>query len=81
MAMTNKKVMEEDSAHEGSHLIAMVFACIIPLLLILLLPLFGFSAKWSSILAITLMVVLHLLMMRNNTKPGRNITKHIHKNI
>ena len=54
------------------HIILMTLACIIPLLIILAVPFFGISSKWTTMGAIGLMVFLHLLMMKNHSKRGRH---------
>ncbi len=49
-----------------SHMWMMILACGGALLLILVLPLLGLSKNWSVGIAITVMIGLHLLMMRGH---------------
>ena len=57
----------------NKHGLWMIIGCALPLLLILLMPLFGISSKFSVPVFIMLMFGCHLLMM------GRH-GKHQHKN-
>ncbi|MEK6792938.1 MAG: hypothetical protein AABX96_05295 [Nanoarchaeota archaeon] len=54
------------TSNNGGHMLKMALACIIPLLLIILLPLFGLPKGWSSGLAIGLMILLHFWMMKDH---------------
>ena len=63
--------------HENSsHIWMMLFACGGALLLILVLPLIGLSKNWSVGISITLMVGLHLLMMRGHSDHDSEHKKH-----
>jgi hypothetical protein len=44
------------------HMILMLIGCLVPLLLIFLLPLFGISGKFSTFIFIAAMFACHLLM-------------------
>jgi len=57
---------KEKSVNHNSHMLKMALACIIPLLLIILLPLFGFPKGFSSSLAIGLMILLHFWMIKGH---------------
>lgn len=46
-----------------SHTLRMVIGCVLPLLLIFLLPLFGVSGDFTLLVAIVLMFACHLLMI------------------
>ena len=50
-----------------SHMWLMVLACGGALLLILVLPLLGFSKNWSVGIAIATMVIMHLWMMKSHS--------------
>ena len=56
--MKINNLQKEKSVYNNNHMLKMALACIIPLLLILLLPLFGFPKGWSSGLAIGLMILM-----------------------
>jgi len=49
------------------HMLLMVLACSVPLLLVILLPLFGikFNVLW---IGIGLMLIIHIWMMKGHTK-------------
>lgn len=53
--------------NHSNHMWLMALACGGALLLILVLPLFGLSKNWSSGIAITVMIILHLWMMRGHS--------------
>ena len=57
----------------------MAIACGGAFLLILVLPFLGISKNWSVGIAITVMVGLHLLMMRDNS--GHNHKKKMKEEI
>jgi len=44
----------------------MILACVIPLLLIFLLPFFGIRSNYTIFIAMILMVVIHLFMMKGH---------------
>jgi hypothetical protein len=46
----------------NKHLIWMIVGCTVPLLLILLLPLFGITGNYSSLIFIIIMFACHLMM-------------------
>jgi len=61
------------------HLLMMVIGCVLPLLLIFLLPAFGVSNNMSFVVFIVLMFACHLMhfgMHRHEDKPNH---KHEHK--
>ena len=60
----------EKNNHGMRHMIMMALACIIPLAIILVLPIFGVFSKWTIIGAMGLMVSLHVLTMKNHFKGG-----------
>jgi len=64
--MKINNLQKEKSVYNNNHMLKMALACIIPLLLILLLPLFGFPKGWSSGLAIGLMILMHFWMMKGH---------------
>ena len=66
----NKMNREEKNNHGMKHMIMMALACVIPLVLIFMLPFFGISSKWTSVGAIGLMIFLHVLMMKDHFKGG-----------
>ncbi|HIH31825.1 TPA: hypothetical protein HA235_03895 [Candidatus Woesearchaeota archaeon] len=49
-----------------NHLLWMILACAIPLLIVLLLPVFGIKSNYSIIIAMVSMIVMHLFMMRDH---------------
>ncbi len=49
-----------------SHAVKMVLGCLLPLLVIFVLPLFGVSGGASLFVFIVLMFACHLLMMRGH---------------
>ena len=51
-------------------MVMMALACVIPLAIIIALPLFGISSKWTTIGAIGLMIFLHIFMMKDLFKGG-----------
>ncbi len=58
----------------------MALACVIPLLLILLLPLIGLPKSLSSTIAIVLMMLLHFFMMKDHiNKKGPHKNKTLQK--
>jgi uncharacterized membrane protein YhaH (DUF805 family) len=69
----------DNHSHDmGKHMWLMMLACIIPLVIILLLPVFGITGNFTWI-ALIVMFALHILMFaghskQNDTKP----TKHKH---
>ncbi|MEK6830381.1 MAG: hypothetical protein AABY15_09780 [Nanoarchaeota archaeon] len=58
--------------NHSSHMWLMAIACGGALLLILVLPFLGISKNWSFGIAITVMVGLHLLMMRDHSGHGNH---------
>mgnify|MGYP002625967066 CR=1 FL=1 len=60
-----------------NHSLKMILGCLLPLLLIFILPLFGVSQTISIWLFLILMFGLHLLMMRGHGGTERN---HRHAN-
>jgi hypothetical protein len=54
-----------------SHALKMVIGCVLPLLLIFLLPLFGVSEGISLFVFIVLMFGCHLVMMGGHGKEGK----------
>ena len=48
------------------HLIRMIIGCIVPLLLIFILPLLGIAGKFSILFFIVVMFACHLLMARGH---------------
>lgn len=71
--------MKHKNEHRPArHAILMALACLIPLALLLVLPLFGISGTWTTVGVIVLMVVLHAVVMKehflgthNNHKGGK----------
>ncbi len=61
---------EKKKNHHASHMVMMALACVIPLAIIIALPLFGISSKWTTIGAIGLMIFLHIFMMKDLFKGG-----------
>lgn len=53
------------------HIIHMLIGCVLPFLLIFLLPLFGFSEGVTLTVFIVLMFACHLFMMRGAHHGGR----------
>ncbi len=53
------------------HMILMLLACALPLGLIFVLSLFGITGKWLTFAGIALMILLHVLMMKDHVS-GRN---------
>lgn len=51
---------------EKNHIFWMILACIIPLLIVLLLPVFGIRSKYTIFIAMILMIVVHIFMMKNH---------------
>lgn len=51
---------------EKNHMIWMALACIIPLLIVLLLPLFGIKNNYTIFIAMVLMIVMHIFMMKSH---------------
>lgn len=60
--------------HDPKHLWLMVLACAVPLLLVFVLPLFGFRGNLAWI-AIGLMVLLHVWMMKGHGGHGQHSGK------
>ena len=58
--------IDEGKHPNMKHMIIMVLACVIPLAIIIVLQSFGISNIWISIGAIGLMIILHLLMMKDH---------------
>ena len=67
-----KMTHEEKDTHNMKHTIMMALACIIPFAIILVLPFFGISSKWTTFGAIGLMIFLHVLMMKNHFSSDNN---------
>ena len=66
---------EETQPHDmGKHMWLMMLACIVPLVIILLLPVFGIKGNYTWI-AIIVMFAMHLLMMGGH---GTKSAKHKH---
>ena len=63
-------------SNHTNHMWMMVIACGGALLLILLLPLLGISKGWSSGIAISLMIILHLWMMMKGHSNHSNHKEH-----
>ncbi len=59
----------------GKHIIWMIIGCTVPLLLILLLPLFGITGNYSFLTFIVLMFACHLLMPMHHGRHGRDVHK------
>jgi len=57
---------EERNSHGVGHMLKMTLACIIPFAIILILPFFGVSSKWTTFGAVGLMIFLHVLMMKDH---------------
>lgn len=49
-----------------NHTLKMLIGCLVPLLLIFLLPYFGVTEEWSIFLFIVFMFGCHLFMMRGH---------------
>ncbi|QEG35801.1 hypothetical protein [Bythopirellula goksoeyrii] len=60
-----------------NHTMRMLLGCIIPLLLLFLLPLFGLGEGVSLYVAIVLMFACHLFMVGGDHR--RNVHKNNHK--
>ena len=67
-----KMANEEKDNHSIRHMIMMALACIIPFVIILILPFFGISSKWTTFGAIGLMIFLHILVMKNHFSDKNN---------
>lgn len=59
--------MKQNKKARTNHMLKMAFACLVPLILILILPLIGISKGLSTIIAIALMILLHFIMMKGHT--------------
>lgn len=68
--MKKEKTETKKRGGHFSHGWKMLLACVIPLALILLLPLIGISNKISGAIGIGLMIVLHILMLKEHKKGG-----------
>ncbi|MFO7956624.1 MAG: hypothetical protein R6X33_05950 [Candidatus Brocadiia bacterium] len=53
-----------------SHALKMIVGCVLPLLLIFVLPLFGISGGVSLFIFIVLMFACHLMMVRGHEEHG-----------
>lgn len=62
--LSNSKHNRKD-AH-SNHGWMMLFAHIVPIGLIILLPMLGFTGTWTFILPIVLMIGIHIWMMKNH---------------
>ncbi len=57
---------------QTNHMWMMVLACGGAFLLLLVLPLIGLSKNWSVGISITVMVIIHLWMMRGHFDHGNH---------
>jgi len=57
-------MIKKEHRENLKHMLMMILACLLPLIIIFLLPFFGISNKWGAGLAIALMVFLHILMIK-----------------
>ena len=48
------------------HMSLMILACAIPLVIISLIPSLGISGKWITFLAFGLMIILHMVLMKDH---------------
>jgi len=61
------KMPHEKGHNNFKHMWMMVLACAIPLVIILLIPSLGISGKWITILAVGLMIILHMVLMKDHS--------------
>jgi len=62
-----------------NHALWMLIGCVLPILLILLFPLFGIGGKWPLIIFIILMLGCHLFMINWNKKGAHRERNTEHK--
>jgi hypothetical protein len=60
--MTNQNLNKDEN--KIKHAMHMALCCIVPMILIALLPLVGVSKGWSFGIGLTAMIVMHLFMMK-----------------
>ncbi len=57
--------MEDKNHNSLKHMVLMILACVVPLALIFLLPIFGISSKWTIAGSVGLMIILHIWVMKD----------------